>query len=181
MGVIERIKKLEQRVVDLYTKIKTLSNGGVQSITGGLVNNTDPNNPIIVDAPADGTQYARKDGNWEAVVGGSAGKQFKALIGVTSSEEITVYIPLVNSIGLITPVWTRLAPGIHRLTFANTAAVFTGTLFSHVGGNTSTNDSIVITTYKIGNTFYINCRSLITGSNIDLTPNNTYALFFESL
>ena len=37
-------------------------------MTGGsLVDSTDPSNPAIVDAPSDGTQYARKDGEWSKV------------------------------------------------------------------------------------------------------------------
>ena len=67
MSIITRINKAEKRIVDLYNKLKNLPSGGVQSVTGGLVNNTDPSNPVIVDAPSDGTQYARKDGTWEVV------------------------------------------------------------------------------------------------------------------
>ena len=182
-----KLERVNSETVAIITMDDLISLGGgtapagIESITGGLVDNTDTSNPVIVDAPSDGTQYARKDGTWEAVPEGSAGKQFKALIGVASSEEITVYIPLVNSIGLITPVWTRLAPGMHMLTFANTADVFTGTLFAHVGGNIRTNDSRIITTYKMGNTFYINCVSVVDGSYIDLNPGDKYSLFFESL
>ena len=50
-GVIERIRNLEQRVVDLYNKLKNLPSGGggVQTISGDFVDNTDPLNPILND------------------------------------------------------------------------------------------------------------------------------------
>ena len=166
----------------LLTRVEALEDASIESVTGGFVDNTDPLNPVIVDAPSDGTQYARQDGAWEAVSGGSAGKQLKALIGTTSSGgNITVYTPLVNSIGLITPVWSRLNVGIYSVTFANTTSVFTGTFFATVGGNTSSIDSRIITTRKIGNTFYIDCKNISGGVPADLLPNDKYSLFFESL
>ena len=184
MSIITRINKAEKRIVDLYNKLKNLPSGGggVQTISGGFVDNTDPLNPVIVDAPSDGTQYTRKDGAWEAASGGSAGKQLKALIGTSASGgNITVYTPLVNSIGLITPVWSRLNTGIYSVTFANTAAVFTGTFFSLLGANLNFNDGRYITVAKIGNTFYIYCINTIDGTNADLSPNDKFSLFFESL
>ena len=104
------------------------------------------------------------------------------MIGTSSSDgNITVYTPLVNSVGLITPVWSRLNTGIYSVTFANTAAVFTGTFFSLPGANLNFNDMRYITVAKIGNTFYIYCRNTIDGTNTDLTPSDKFSLFFESL
>lgn len=184
MSIITRINKAEKRIVDLYNKLKNLPSGGggVQSVTGGLVDNTDSLNPVIEDAPSNGTQYARKDGTWEVVASPSAGKQLKALISTSSSDgNITVYTPLVNSIGLINPVWSRVQQGIYSLTFSNTASVFTGTFFTIAGTNTSYADNRIITVKKIGNTFYIYSISMTDGSNLDLLGNDKYSLFFESL
>ena len=55
----EHVKRLKGRVDVLES-----SPGGVQSVSGDLVNNTDPLNPTIIDAPEDGNQYARQDGAW---------------------------------------------------------------------------------------------------------------------
>lgn len=174
--------KAEKRIVDLYNKIKKLGGGGIQSVTGGLVNNADPLNPVVTDAPSDNTQYARKDGSWVAVEAGGAGKQLKALIGVSSSGgNINSYTPLVNTIGLITPTFTRLGQGIYSVSFANTASVFTGTFFSLPGTNLNFNDPRYISITKIGTTFYIYCRNTIDGSNTDLTPNDKFSFFIESL
>ena len=49
MSIITRINKAEKRIVDLYNKLKNLPSGGVQSVTGNLVDNTDPLNPILND------------------------------------------------------------------------------------------------------------------------------------
>ena len=51
MSIITRINKAEKRIVDLYNKIKNLPSGGggVQTISGDFVDNTDPLNPILND------------------------------------------------------------------------------------------------------------------------------------
>jgi len=49
------------------------SGQGVQTVTGGAVDNTDPANPVInatEEAPEDGQIYGRKDGDWEVIVSG---------------------------------------------------------------------------------------------------------------
>ena len=52
-GIVERINKAEKRIVDLYNKLKNLPSGGggggVQTISGDFVDNTDPLNPILND------------------------------------------------------------------------------------------------------------------------------------
>ena len=49
MSIITRINKAEKRIVDLYNKLKNLPSGGggVQSVTGDYVDNTDPLNPVL--------------------------------------------------------------------------------------------------------------------------------------
>ena len=51
MSIITRINKAEKRIVDLYNKLKNLPSGGggVQTISGDYVDNTDPLNPILND------------------------------------------------------------------------------------------------------------------------------------
>ena len=51
MSIITRINKAEKRIVDLYNKLKNLPSGGggVQTISGDFVDNTDPLNPILND------------------------------------------------------------------------------------------------------------------------------------
>ena len=51
MSIITRINKAEKRIVDLYNKLKNLPSGGggVQTISGNFVDNTDPLNPILND------------------------------------------------------------------------------------------------------------------------------------
>ena len=52
MSIITRLNKIEKRIVDLYNKLKNLPSGGggVQTISGDFVDNTDPLNPIIGDS-----------------------------------------------------------------------------------------------------------------------------------
>ena len=69
----EHVKRLKGRVDALE------SNPGIQSVSGDLVNNTDPLNPTIIDAPEDGNQYARQDGAWTEVEAG----------GVSELEKLT--------------------------------------------------------------------------------------------
>jgi hypothetical protein len=47
--MLERIKKLEKRIVDLYKKIKEggLGGSGIESLSGDFVDNTDPLNPVL--------------------------------------------------------------------------------------------------------------------------------------
>lgn len=62
---------------------------GVQSVTGSGVDNTDPQNPIITsveEAPEDGNQYARQDGEWSIVTGGSTPTLQQTLNGGKSAE-----------------------------------------------------------------------------------------------
>lgn len=49
MSIITRINKAEKRIVDLYNKLKNLPSGGggVQTISGDFVDNTDPSNPVL--------------------------------------------------------------------------------------------------------------------------------------
>ena len=51
MSIITRLNKIEKRIVDLYNKLKNLPSGGggVQTISGDFVDNTDPLNPILND------------------------------------------------------------------------------------------------------------------------------------
>ena len=51
MSIITRINKAEKRIVDLYNKLKNLpsGSGGVQTISGDYVDNTDPLNPVLND------------------------------------------------------------------------------------------------------------------------------------
>lgn len=103
MSIITRINKAEKRIVDLYNKLKNLPSGGVQSVTGGtLIDNTDPSNPAIVDAPSDGVQYARKDGNWSEI--GLSAKQDK--------------IQQITPVTLLTSGWT-LVSDLYEYNYSN--------------------------------------------------------------
>ena len=123
MSIITRINKAEKRIVDLYNKLKNLPSGGVQSVSGDSVDNTDPQNPIINAIPLTGTEegnpvtgnieinsaklFTEKSGatfelNFQEKFIG-----FKSLLGKygisfdPNAEGVTKVIDEINNIGLL--------------------------------------------------------------------------------
>ena len=84
----EHVKRLKGRVDALE------SNPGIQSVSGDLVNNTDPLNPTIIDAPEDGNQYARQDGAWTEVEAGGVAQLKNYTVGTlpVGTEGDTAYV-----------------------------------------------------------------------------------------
>lgn len=74
-------KNLKRILEYILKQLKSFSEsvGGIQSVTGGLVDDTDPLNPIIVDAPSDGNQYARQDGGWTEVESAGGASELEKL------------------------------------------------------------------------------------------------------
>ena len=159
MSIITRINKAEKRIVDLYNKLKNLPSGGggVQTISGDFVDNTDPLNPVI-------------DRGY---------KVFKAIvIGPILGSNITVMDILYNDVYTGTAVWSRLNTGIYMLTLNG---AFSGNIFTN-GSISSTNDNqntdiTYISKYTNNEIYLYNFNS--SGTRADLTPNNKYPLYFE--
>ena len=159
MSIITRINKAEKRIVDLYNKLKNLPSGGggVQTISGNLVDNTDPLNPVI-------------DRGY---------KVFKAIvIGPFSGDNITVMDILYNDVYTGIAVWSRLNTGIYALTLNG---AFSGNIFTN-GNISPTNDKqnayITYISKYTNNEIYLNNLDF-SGTREDLTPNNKYPLYFE--
>ena len=150
---------------DAFDKLTTATanfNGGgsaptVLSVTGNLVDNTDPLNPVI-------------DRGY---------KVFKAIvIGPFSGDNITVMNILYNDVYTGTAVWSRLNAGIYKLTLNG---AFSGNIFTN-GRISPTNDNqntyITHISKHTNNEIYLyNFDSAGTGE--DLTNNGKYPLYFE--
>ena len=159
MSIITRINKAEKRIVDLYNKLKNLPSGGggVQTISGDFVDNTDPLNPVI-------------DRGY---------KVFKAIVtGPNSNGNITVMDILYNDVYTGTAVWSRLNTGIYVLTLngAFSGNIFTNGRISPTNDNQNT-DITYISKYTNNEIYLYNFNSL--GIRADLTTNNEYPLYFE--
>ena len=158
-GIVERINKAEKRIVDLYNKLKNLPSGGegVQTISGNLVDNTDPLNPVI-------------DRGY---------KVFKAIVtGPFSEDNITVMDILYNDVYTGTAVWSKLNTGIYMLTLNG---AFSGNIFTN-GRISSTNDNqntdiTYISKYTNNEIYLYNFNS--SGTRADLKFNDKYPLYFE--
>ena len=96
MSIITRINKAEKRIVDLYNKLKNLPSGGggVQTISGDFVDNTDPLNPILNDP----RPY----------------KVYTALL-TQSGTDAPVATVLENTLG-VDIEWSRLSEGYYKAT-----------------------------------------------------------------
>ena len=159
MSIITRINKAEKRIVDLYNKLKNLPSGGggVQTISGNLVDNTDPLNPVI-------------DRGY---------KVFKAIVtGPISEGNITVMDILYNDVYAGTAVWSRLNTGIYVLTLNG---AFSGNIFTN-GRISTTNDNqntgiTYISKYTNNEIYLYNFNS--SGTRVDLVPDDKYPSYFE--
>ena len=159
MSIITRINKAEKRIVDLYNKLKNLPSGGegVQTISGNLVDNTDPLNPVI-------------DRGY---------KVFKAIVTAPpQNSNITVMNILYNDVYTGTAVWSRLNTGIYMLTLngAFSGNIFTNGRISPTNDNQSTGITY-ISKYTNNEIYLYNFNS--SGTRADLVPNNEYSLYFE--
>ena len=98
MSIITRINKAEKRIVDLYNKLKNLPSGGggVQTISGDFVDNTDPLNPILNDP----RPY----------------KVYTALLN-QSGTNAPVATVLENTLGGEV-VWNRISDGVYNATLS---------------------------------------------------------------
>ena len=159
-GIVERINKAEKRIVDLYNKLKNLpsgSGGGIESVSGNLVDNTDPLNPVI-------------DRGY---------KVFKAIVtGPFSEDNITVMNILYNDVYTGTAVWSRLNTGIYMLTLngAFSGNIFTNGRISSTKNNRNT-DITYISKYTNNEIYLYNLD--FSGIEADLVTNNKYPLYFE--
>ena len=159
MSIITRINKAEKRIVDLYNKLKNLPSGGggIQTISGDFVDNTDPLNPVI-------------DRGY---------KVFKAIvIGPFSEGNITVMNILYNDVYTGTAVWSKLNTGIYMLTLNG---AFSGNIFTN-GRISSTNNNqgtgiTYISKYTNNEIYLYNFNS--SGIRVDLLTDNKYPLYFE--
>ena len=159
MGIVERINKAEKRIVDLYNKLKNLPSGGegVQTISGDLVDNTDPLNPVI-------------DRGY---------KVFKAIVTVPSTGgNITVMNILYNDVYTGTAVWSKLNTGIYTLTLngAFSGNIFTNGRISTTNDNQNT-DITYISKFTNNEIYLYNFNS--SGTRADLKPGDKYPLYFE--
>ena len=159
MSIITRINKAEKRIVDLYNKLKNLPSGGggIESISGDYVDNTDPLNPVI----------------------NRGYKVFKAIVtGPSQTDNITVMNILYNDVYTGTAVWSRLNTGIYVLTLngAFSGNIFTNGRISTTNDNQNT-DITYISKYTNNEIYLYNFDSL--GIRVDLIPNSKYPLYFE--
>ena len=159
MSIITRINKAEKRIVDLYNKLKKLPSGGggVQTISGDFVDNTDPLNPVI-------------DRGY---------KVFKAIVtGPFQNSSINVMNILYNDVYAGTAVWSRLNTGIYMLTLNG---AFSGNIFTNGVIAPTDNNENPHTTYIskfTNNEIYLyNFNS--SGARVDLLPDSKYPLYFE--
>ena len=137
-------------------------NGGgsaptVLSVTGNLVDNTDPLNPVI-------------DRGY---------KVFKAIVTAPfHTENITVMDILYNDVYTGTAVWSRLNTGIYVLTLngAFSGNIFTNGRISTTNDNQNT-DITYISKYTNNEIYLYNFNS--SGTRVDLTTDNKYPLYFE--
>ena len=133
------------------------SGAGIESVSGNLVDNTDPLNPVI-------------DRGY---------KVFKAIvIGPFSGGNITVMDILYNDVYTGTAVWSRLNIGIYKLTLNG---AFSGNIFTNGKISSTNNSRNTDITYinKHGNNeiYLFNLDS--SGIEVDLVTNNKYPLYFE--
>ena len=144
----------------LLTRVEALEDspsGGIESISGNLVDNTDPLNPVI-------------DRGY---------KVFKAIVTAPSQTvNINVMGILYNDVYTGTAVWSRLNTGIYALTLNG---AFSGNIFTN-GRISSTTDNqnigiTYISKYTNNEIYLYNFNSL--GIRADLTPGNKYPLYFE--
>ena len=156
---------------------------------------------FLTDAPIDGKQYARKDGEWDVVTSPVGGVQsvigdlvdntdplnpvlnrgykvFKAIItGPNQTDSISLMDILANNVYTGTAVWTRLNTGIYVLTLNG---AFSGTLFStgvsvvNASGNTN---KTYISKFTNNEIYLYNFSD--TGIRLDLLPNDKYCISFE--
>ena len=161
MSIITRINKAEKRIVDLYNKLKNLPSGGggggVQTISGDFVDNTDPLNPVI-------------DKGY---------KVFKAIVtGPSQTSNINVMNILYNDVYTGTAVWSKLNTGIYMLTLngAFSGNIFTNGRISPTNDNQST-DITYISKYTNNEIYLYNFNS--SGTRADLLSANKYPLYFE--
>ena len=133
------------------------SGAGIESVSGNLVDNTDPLNPVI-------------DRGY---------KVFKAIvIGPISGSNISVMDILYNDVYTGTAVWSRLNTGIYMLTLNG---AFSGNIFTN-GNISSTNDNqntdiTYISKYTNNEIYLYNFNS--SGTRADLTTNDKFSLYFE--
>ena len=159
MSIITRINKAEKRIVDLYNKLKNLPSGGggVQTISGNLVDNTDPLNPVI-------------DRGY---------KVFKAIVtGPFLESDITVMDILYNDVYTGTAVWSRLSTGIYKLALdgAFSGKIFTNGTISSMNYSRNTGKTYIS---KHGNNEIYLYNFDYSGESEDLQTNNEYPLYFE--
>ena len=159
MSIITRINKAEKRIVDLYNKLKNLPSGGggVQTISGDFVDNTDPLNPVI-------------DRGY---------KVFKAIVtGPFLESDITVMDILYNDVYTGTAVWSRLNTGVYRLTLdgAFSGKIFTNGTISSMNYSRNTGKTYIS---KYGNNEIYLYNFNYSGEWEDLETNNKYPLYFE--
>ena len=128
-GVIERIRNLEQRVVDLYNKLKNLPSGGggVQTISGDSVDNTDPLNPILNDP----RPY----------------KVYTALLS-QSGTDAPVATVLENTLGYDI-VWSRLNAGGYTATATEFAIEDFNKFYCNIGNKPPSGASTDISSYIV--------------------------------
>ena len=155
-------KMLAEAFRRLLTRVEALEDapapsGGIESISGKLVDNTDPLNPVI-------------DGGY---------KVFKAIVTVPfSGGNITVMDILYNDVYTGTAVWSRLNTGIYMLTLNG---AFSGNIFTN-GRISSTNDNqntdITYISKYSNNEIYLYNHNF-SGAGVDIERNNKYPLYFE--
>ena len=163
MTLLEKINSLTW--YDLINKLKDILKGlndkpsgaGIESVSGNLVDNTDPLNPVI-------------DRGY---------KVFKAIVIVPNSgSNITVMDILYNDVYTGTAVWSRLNTGIYMLTLngAFSGSIFTNGRISSTNDNQNT-DKTYISKYTNNEIYLYNFNS--SGIRADLTANNKFSLYFE--
>lgn len=152
-----RSEVLVDITIDNLETIGGGSGGGIESVSGNLVDNTDPLNPVI-------------DRGY---------KVFKAIVtGPSQTNNINVMNILYNDVYAGTAVWSRLNTGLYGLTLNG---AFSGNLFTN-GRISSTNnnqntDITYISKYTNNEIYLYNFNS--SGARADLVPDDKYSLYFE--
>ena len=129
MSIITRINKAEKRIVDLYNKLKNLPSGGggVQTISGDYVDNTDPLNPILNDS----RPY----------------KVYTALLTQTGKNAPVVTV-LENTLGYDI-VWSRLDAGGYIATATEFAIEDVNKFYCNIGNRLPSGASTDIVSYIV--------------------------------
>ena len=153
-------KMLAEAFRRLLIRVKALEDspsGGIESVSGNLVDNTDPLNPVI-------------DRGY---------KVFKAIVTAPfSGDNITVMNILYNDVYTGTAVWSRLNTGIYMLTLngAFSGNIFTNGRISPTNDNQNT-DITYISKYTNNEIYLYNFNS--SGTRADLITSDKYPLYFE--